>query len=192
MVTLNRCSAKGRYELRVRCSRMYNNNGTRLRAFATFLPVPINFHSARSFFFLLSHDRDKLFNGEKRWRHFRAQQSWNRYHSLVQRARAMLFFFPPSRRQASLRKKRVFLARLPPTLFMIPAAISPSHVTALAAILRIATSRKRILRPQLRVQAILLLNILRAWEPCTRRPSVNKMIFSASSEPHLHAPHAYI
>jgi len=43
------------------------NNGTRLHAFAAFLRVAINFHSAREFFFFfLSHDRDKLFNGEER------------------------------------------------------------------------------------------------------------------------------
>jgi len=67
--------------------------------------------------------------------------------------------------------------------------LSLSHVTALTAILRMATSRKRILRPKLRVQAILILNILRAWEPYTRRTSVNKMIFSSQAN---HALHAYI
>lgn len=53
-----------------------------------------------------------------------------------------------------------------PTGLYLRCPSAPSlHVTAPAAILRIAPSRKRILRPQLRVQAILLLNILRAWEP---------------------------
>lgn len=141
-----------------------------------FLRAPINFHSARSSFFFLSHDRDKLFNGEKRWRHFSAQQSrsadtviWFSEHVLCS------FFFPPppSLPPSPLaRYRRVFVGNacfLLPTptdsIYDIPGAL-PSHVSpARAAILRIATSRKRILRPQLRVQAILLLNIPGAWEP---------------------------
>lgn len=124
-----------------------------------FLRAPINFHSARSPFFFLSHARDKLFNSEKRWRHFRTQESWLPIPQPGSASTCYAPFFPSPPFWASLRRKRVFLMRLPLTLVMIPGA-RPSHVTAPAAILRIATSRKRILRPQLCVQAILLLNIL--------------------------------
>jgi len=71
-----------------------------IHAFAAFLWVAINFHSARDpFFFFLSHDRDKLFN-EKSWREKVATFPNARilvpiYRSLVQRARAMLSFFLP-------------------------------------------------------------------------------------------------
>lgn len=137
-----------------------------------FLRVAINFHSARSFFFSLSHDRDKLFNGEKRWRHFRTQRSrGSRYRSLVQRARAMLFFLlspGPSPRVLGEPSEETRVSCSTPTGLYLRCPSAPFlHVTASAAILRIAPSRKRILRPQLRVQAILLLNVLRAWEPAS-------------------------
>lgn len=145
------------------------NNGTRLRAFATFLRAAINFHSARAipfFSFLRTIEINCLTareGGDISERNSSAEAdtvAWFSEHVLCS------FFFPflPARR-ASLRRKRVFLARLPPTLFMIPCAL-PLHVTAPAAILRIAPSRKRILRPQLRVQAILLFKYSQSVGTC--------------------------
>lgn len=123
--------------------------------FAVFLQVAINFRSAifRSIFLAVKINycltarsgRKSISEGNN---------LGYRYMALLQRARAMLFL--PTRPARTF--SRVSCST-PLTLFMIPSASLRASPLP-AAILRIAPSRKHILRPQLRVQAILLLNIL--------------------------------
>lgn len=138
------------------------NNGTRLHAFATFLCVAINFHSARDPFFSFFRTIEincltarKGGDISERKNLGADTVAWFSEHVLCS-------LFSSSSR--TFGGNACFLLDSH-RLYLWYRVFSPLHVTAPAAILRIAPSRKCILRPQLRVQAILLLNILRAWEP---------------------------